>query len=711
MGWLAQDPVIIRYAPDTIVVDSFPSDSLLPVNKAVIVISPDSIDAIVEYGSVDSNYLDNETRRVHLYGNAYVRYKDLSLKADYIVVDLDSSIATATGMPDSMGVLSGIPEFNMAEESFTAEKIRYNFKSRKGFIYNVLTEEGDLLIHGERTKFVAATNEPGRPDDILYNEGALITSCDHPEPHFGIRASKVKTIPDKLAVVGSSNLEIFGIPTPLWLPFGFYPVSETRTAGLIFPRDYERSPQQGFGLKEFGYYFPIKDWADLKLTGDLYFNGTWGIRVATNYVRKYKFRGSVQLGYSNRVVEPRNTYQTTKDKSYSIVINHNQDPKAHPYQNLGGTVNIKTNDYESLNFNDAASVLTTTYSSNFNYSRTFPNKPYSLTAGFNHSQNTESHVVTITAPELNFRLNRIYPFKSKRPGPEQWYEKIAFTYSGQGRSQVVGTDTTLFEQETWDNAQWGAQHKATVNTNFTALKYFNFTPSIDYGETWFFKTRGRAFRFDPDDTDFVVNDTIYFPDSSGYFIQPDTINFGVVEDSLAQGFQAFRSMSASINMNTQIFGTLQFKKGWLRGIRHVIKPNIGFSYAPAAPGNYFQQERFSVAFPDSTKKFSRFDNLLFGVRPIDEDRALINFSFTNLFEAKYFSRRDSTEKKLKLFDNISVSGNYNMAAEYNQWSPINISGNTRFFKGCHYSDRWCFLFLLCAQGKRHAGHTFLFADK
>ena len=234
-GWLsAQDTIPLRIRLDTFQLDTFEFDSLNNQNRISITVSKDSIDAPVEYGSVDSNYLDNETRRVYLYGEAFVKYKDLSLTADYIVVDLDSSIAYASGLPDSLGEIAGKPVFTMGEESFPSDVIRYNFKTRKGFIYNAIAEEGDLLIRGNKTKFVAATSEPGRADDVLYNEGALITSCTHPEPHYGIRAKKVKTIPDKVAVVGASRLELFGVPTPIMLPFGFYPVSETRAAGVRF---------------------------------------------------------------------------------------------------------------------------------------------------------------------------------------------------------------------------------------------------------------------------------------------------------------------------------------------------------------------------------------------------------------------------------------------------------------------------------------------
>ena len=674
--------------PKEVFSDSLLQDSLtVPMpnrdSKAAIVMSPDSLDDVVEYGSVDSNYLDNREHKVHLFGDAYVRYKDLSLKAAYIVVDLDSSIATAQGLPDSLGNMAGFPEFEMGDEAFTAKMMRYNFTKRKGIIYDALTQEGDLHIHGERTKFLAADPDAGDDDDdILYAYRSLITTCDHPNPHFGIRASKVKTVPDKVAVIGSSNLELFGVPTPLWLPFGFYPVSETRTAGLILPRDYERSEQWGLGLRDIGYYFPLGDWADVRLLGDIYFNGTWGAGIVTNYAQKYKFKGNVALRYSKRVSEIPGDYRNQVQKSFSLRLTHSQDAKANPYQTLGGSINIQSNNFEALNYNDAQSALTNTYSSNFNYSRTFPGKPYALTAAFNHSQNTQSHVVTINAPELNFRLNRIYPFKStRRPGPDKWYEKIAFQYAGNTTAQIITTDTTLFDSDTWKNMQYGAQHRANASMNINVLKYFNLTPSIDYTETWFFKTQDNEFRFDPDDMDFVKDDTIYYPDGMDYIIVKDTLSNGEVVSTLKPGFEAFRRISGSVNMNTQVFSTLQFKKGWLRGVRYVMKPSIGFNFSPASPNAYYQDVQVNVLYPDSTNSFSRFDNLLYSVRPTTVGNANISYSITNIFQAKYFSKKDSTEKKLKLFDNISVGGTYNIEAEYNKFSPLAISGNTRLFKG------------------------------
>jgi hypothetical protein len=700
-GAWAQNPLAEKYLRDSTYLARVQADSLardsaaqeiglsadsLDYDTTVINIqmSPDSLDAEVTYGSVDSNYFDNANHRVYLYGDAYVKYKDLEIKADFIIVDLDSSIATAEGLIDSSGQLAGNPEFTMSgQKPFSAKKMRYNFRTRKGYILEILTQQTDLYIHGARTKFIAQ-GDTVYNEDVLYQESALITTCDAPHPHFGIRASKIKTIPDKLAVIGTSNLELFGVPTPLILPFGFYPVSNTRRAGLIFPRDYEQSPAQGFGLRDLGYYFPIGERMDIKLLTDVYFNGTWGVGTITNYVKKYKYRGNVELRYSSRVSEPADDYRKIKQNSFAVNITHAQDPKANPNQTLGGSIRIQSNDYQSLNYNDAQSALENIYSSNFNYSRTFPGKPYSLTASFNHSQNTRSHLVTINAPDINFRLNRIYPFKRKiATGGERWYEKIAVTYNNNTKSFLQATDTTLFEKETWDDFKYGMQHKATANASFSLLKYFNFTPSINYGETWFFQTREREFEFDPDNPEYVRQDTVYFPDSSGYYILQDTVNFGKLDSRLKQGFTPYRELSVGVSMNTQIFGTLQFKKGWLRGIRHVMKPSVGFSYTPKSPTSYFQPSQWSVQYPDSLRLYSRYENLLFGARPIEHQQSNINFSITNLFEAKYFSKRDTTTKKLKLFDNINVAGSYNMALneDQNPWSPFVVSGTTRFFKG------------------------------
>ncbi len=674
-------PVPAEMLPDS---TGMPADSLPAFSGTdVLPISKDALDAEVEYQAEDTIIMDYQNRIAYLYGNAEVKYTQLTLTADFIRIHLDSSIATATGLPDSSGNIVGDPVFKDGEESFVAKKMRYNFKTRKGMVYDVVAEQGDLYVLGDRTKIVSTRDSTER-EDVIYNDGAIITTCNHPEPHYGIRARKIKTVPNKVAVVGPSNLEIMGVPTPLWLPFGFYPVTPPNKAGpgLIFPSDYEYSDRWGFGLREVGYYIPIREWADLRLTGDIYFNGSWGLNANMRYVKKYKFRGSVRLGFSSRITEQANSYLRDKVNSFTIQVSHNQDNKAHPYQRIGGSINIQSNNYQALNNNFAPDVLTNSFSSNFSYSRTFQDKPYSLNVGFSHSQNTRSNRVTINFPTVDFRLNRIYPFKSgKRVGKERWYEKIAYQYQGNAKTTFFATDSTIFSQMTLDDAQYGVQHRMSTDFNFDLFKYIHVTPSMNYQETWFFKTVDREFEFDPNDEDFVVLDTIQDP-PFGEIINQDTINYGRTRDRYVGGFVPFRSFSAAISVNTQLFATKTWSKGWLRGIRHIIKPSISYNYSPRNySDNYFRSVQTDIRDPLERDTFSIFQGGIYSASLQQVERQSISFSFNNIFEAKLWNKRDSTEKKLKLFDNIYVNGDYNFAADSFQFSRIGIRGTTRLFKG------------------------------
>lgn len=663
---------------------TFP-DSLTGQNTSLTYkVSPDSLDAKVDYSANDSMRFDNTRSEWHLYGDASVKYLTLTLMADYIVFNLDSNIALAQGFPDSLGRLSGFPEFSDAGQAFTARKLRYNFKTQKGIIYDARTEQGELIIHGARTKYVGGKDsDSAQVDDHIYNTGALITNCDAEIPHWGIRSSKIKTIPNKLAVIGASHVEIRGVPTPLWLPFGFFPMSPSRRSGLIFPKDYEYSDTWGFGLRDLGYYIPISEHMDAKVLGDIYFNGSWGLSVLSSYRKRYAYNGTINLGFSNRRNEIPGELDIQSQKSFSIRVSHNQDAKAHPYRRLGGSINIQTNDYQSINQNDANSVLTSLYTSNFSWSRTFPGKPYSLSMSLSHSQNTRTKEITIDAPNLDFRINRIYPFKNQnRVGKEKWFEKVGFQYSGNARSKFLTTDSTIFSSQMWQDALYGVQHRANADLNFSALKYFNFTPSVNYEEIWFFKTMEREFIFDP------LKDIVYdtFIDPNGIpIIVPDTISFGKVDPHIVSGFTPFRRFSSGISMNTQIFGMMKFRKGWLRGIRHVIKPGVSFSFTPDLFDQFRDSVQTDIRRPDPAgfQDYSILDRGVYSASFSRGDQMALGYSFNNIFEAKYFSRKDSTEKKLKLFDNIVVSGNYNFRAvgDSLHFSPMNINGTTRFFKG------------------------------
>ncbi|MEL6926153.1 MAG: putative LPS assembly protein LptD, partial [Bacteroidota bacterium] len=386
-------------------------------------------------------------------------------------------------------------------------------------------------------------------------------------------------------MVGPSNLEIAGVPTPLWLPFGFFPTNQkTRNKGLIFPKDYEYSDQWGFGLRNIGWYQPINDYMDLTLTGDIYFNGTWGLQAATRFRKRYKYNGSFSIGYSHRIQEVLSTMTVEENgeqvikkfleraptRSWAIRGSLNQASQAHPTINIGGSVNIQTNNYSSLNRNDAQSVLQQSYSSNFSFRKSFPGKPFSLSAAMSHSQNVQTGRIRIKLPNIDFQTQSFFPFKRKTRPPgqkEQWYEQISMRYKFNAQNEFNTVDTLLFTRQTLRDAQFGAQHDVDLSASFRVLKYFNFSPSADYRETWYFKTQ--RFNF----IDEAVVDTVAFtnPDGSLIRVELDTTAIGRLDTVTTFEFQPIREYSLSASLGTQIFSTLQFKKndGWFRGLRHV----------------------------------------------------------------------------------------------------------------------------------------------
>ncbi len=640
-----------------------------------VLFSKDSLDAPVEYDARDSMLLDIKEQKIHLYGQAIVKYTTITLKADYIVFDWKTSIVTAEGLPDSTGRLAGFPEFTEGEQSFNAKRLRYNFQTRKGMVYDVTTQQNDIIIHGERSKFVSGVkaDSTSEAEDIIYSKNGLFTTCTAEHPHFGIRTNKMKIIPEKSVVVGPSHLEIAGVPTPLWLPFGFFPIPSGKQTGLLFPNDYEYSDQWGFGLRDVGWYFPVSEHLNLQVRGDIYLKGTWGLNVAADYRKRYKYTGNLRLNYDSRRSED-NEGRINRVNSFGINWSHNQDRAAHPNRTFGGSVNIQTNNNQQRRLNDAQSVLQTQLQSNLAYNQNFPGKPFSLSASFNHSQNALTREMTISFPNIQFLTQALYPFKRKeRIGKERWYETVILRYTGEASNRFVTTDTTLFTQQTLQNARFGVRHNADAGTSFKLLKYFNLNPGVRYGETWYLNTIRRDFI--PD----LVIDTIFDQGVERY----DTIRLGRIEQSRESGFSPFRTFTASLSLTTQIFGTLRFKSGYLRGLRHVIKPNISLNYAPNYLNprlGYFPSVQDSID-AERMRMYSIFEEGIYGGPPQSDRQMGVSWSLNNIFEAKFRGKKDTVDRKVKLFDNLVVGGFYNFAADSLKWSPINASGTARFFQG------------------------------
>lgn len=631
----------------------------------------DALEEEVRYEAVDSSWVDAENERIHLYGGAKVEYQKLQIKADSIVLDFKNNILEGYYLKPAKKVKAKEKAtFTDGENNFTFENIRYNFKSKKGMVNQAITQQGEFNLVGSKTKYISGgTDTTGTSlDDRIYNEDAIITTCNHYPPHFGIRTNKLKMVPNKLAVLSVAQIEIASVPTPLFLPFGFFPLTKGKSSGLIFPSSYEYNAQLGLGLREIGYYWPINNFVDLRVTGDIYTRGSHGLRINTNYKKRYGFTGNILLGYSNNIQESDRDGSKQSNKSFNINISHRQDSKAHPYRNIGGSINIQTNRYDQRVYENPNAALTGTYSSNFSFSHDMPGTPFRFNAELRHSQNTQTRVMDITLPNMTLRMNTIFPFKRKNITKERWTDNIALSYSSEFRNFVKTTDTTLFTTQTLNNIQTGLQQKASVSTNFRMAKYLNVSPAINYDETWLLKKY--KLTFDPDSV--IYKDTITF----------DTLRFKAPTESFVNDFGAFRNFNASLSVNTQIFGTKKWSKGWLRGVRHTMKPSLSFIYKPGNKENYEAMVDTDTR-PDFNlqKIYSIYSNSPFGTLTGTEEQMGISYNITNIFEAKYWSKKDTIEKNTKLFNNINVNGSYNFVADSLKWSNVNITGNTVVLKG------------------------------
>lgn len=642
--------------------------------------SKDSLQGPVNYSAKDSMIYDLVNKKVYLYGNAKVSYQTYNIEAAYIVLDMANSIATAEGVVDSTGRERGRPKFTDAEQTFESTKIVYNFKTGKGKVYETTTQQLDGYFVSESTKFVRGTG--GDDDTAIYSENCLFTTCDRKHAHFGIRGTRAKIVPNRVIVLGPSYLEIMGLPTPIVLPFAFFPIKkqEDRGSGFIFSTNLEFSQAFGPGIRGIGYYWALSDYVDLAVTTDLYMRGSFRVNAVANYNKRYNYKGSFALGYSRLKFDGIPNNEIKQD--FNLRWEYTQDNKAHPSRTFNASVNFGTSDFYRNTTNAASQVLQGQFNSNISYTKRFIGTPFTLALSASHTQSVQTRIMTITAPKVDLRMNQIFPFKRKNAvGSQRWYEKIALGYNMNFQNKASIVDSVLFGQNGFqkllDTMEYQIVHKPTVTMNFKLFNLINIQPNIQYSEYWFFQSLDRSF----DSTNVVNQIPIYDADGNQIGNREET-TYGTVNTEKNRGFFAVRDLSAGVNMNTQVFAFNQFSMGRLHRMMAMFRPEMGFKWRPDYQDDfwgYYNNILTDTRYPDRYTNYKRFSYV-----PSGGKSALITYGLSGRVEGKWRKNTvDTTGEKYQniiLINNWNIGGDYNMAVDSFRWSTVNMGANTLILK-------------------------------
>ncbi len=632
--------------------DSLAVDSVAPARPSRIRRVKVDLDNVVDLKATDSMIMKGNND-VYLYGKGIVTYGDIKLDADQITMMMDSSIVYAVGTPDSVGELKGTPIFTDKSGEYVSKTMRYNFKTERGLITDVVTEQGEGYLTGGVTKKV---------DDYYFLKDGKYTTCDHHDnPHFYLQLTKSKMRPKKDVVTGPAYMVLAGLPLPIAVPFGYFPFSDKYSSGVIFPTfgsDYQR----GYYLSDGGYYFAISDNMDLALRGEIYTKGSWGISAQSNYVKRYKYSGNFNLSYLKTIYGEKGSPDYSAQTNFQILWSHSQDSKANPNMSLSASVNFTTSGYSR---NDMSSYYSNSFtentkSSTINMTYRFPQSKWSISTTANVSQRTQDSTLTVSFPNFTLTMSQTYPFKRKRAvGDEKWYEKIKLSYSGQFQNSLTAQQDEFFKKSLIKDWRNGMKHTVPISATFNMFKYINITPNISLTDRMYTNKVRR--QWDPNAAAEVC-DTTY----SLYNVW---------------------DFSASMSMDTKIYGFFQpmaFLGDKVKMIRHVITPSVSFSASPDFSSNFFgYYGTYQKTLPNGetqTQKYSMFPNSLYGV-PGQGRNGSVSVSIANNVEMKVKSDNDSIgEKKISLIENFTVSQSYNFAADSLNWSNINTSLMLRLVK-------------------------------
>lgn len=631
-------------AADRLIADSLITDSLAADTAKAQPRKP-GIDSPVEYAAQDSIVYDANTGFATLYGKANVKYQDMTLDAAKITMCLDSSLVHAVGLRDTAGVYTEKAVYKQGGDEYQSETMSFNFKTKKGFISNVNTTQGNGYLQSSESK---------RTDDgTLYLRHAKYTTCDAKHPHFYLKLSRGKVRPGKETIFGPAYLVVEDVPLPLAVPYGFFPISKKYSSGFVMP-SYGDETSRGFYLRDGGYYWAVNDYFDLKALGEIYTKGSWGASLESNYNKRYRFRGNVYFSFLRTVEGEKNMPDYSVTKSLKIQWTHTKDAKANPNTSFSARVNFASENYERKNLESMYNPLSYTQStrtSAVSFSKNFPDIGLSISASGNLTQNVRDSSIAVTLPDLSISLSRFYPFRRKRQvGKERWYEKISVSYTGQLSNSITTKESQLFKSNLIKDWRNGMTHRVPIDATFQLFKYINISPSISFRDIMYAQRINRSWDAEKQQE---LRDTTY-------------------------GFYNLYDWNLGVSANTTLYGmykpVLRLFHGKVIAIRHVFKPSVSFSYAPdftAARYGYTKTyDRIDQNGTVTPVKYSPYSSGLYGY-PSGTKQGLVTMSVSNNLEMKVKSDRDSTgEKKISLIDELSGTLSYNLAAKERPWSDL-----------------------------------------
>lgn len=618
------------------------------------------IDAPVDYECTDSLVYDAETRLVHLYGKAQVKYMDMTLNAAKITMNMDSSMVRASGERDTAGILQDKPVYSQGSDNYHSELMAFNFKTKKGYITNVETTQGDGFMQSQHSKRAA--------DGTLYLEHAKYTTCDAKHPHFYVALSRAKVRPGKESVFGPAYLVVADVPLPLAVPYGFLPFNKKYSSGFIMP-SYGDETSRGFYLRDGGYYFAINDYMDVKALGEIYTKGSWGLSAETNYRKRYRYNGNFYISFLRTVDGEKNMPDYAVTKSLKVQWTHSKDAKASPNTTFSARVNFASENYERSNLESMYNPLAYTQStraSSVSFSHTFPSIGLNIAGSTNLTQSLRDSSVSMTLPDLSISLNRFYPFRRKhQAGKERWYEKISMSYTGSLSNSINTKEDKLFKSNLVKDWRNGMQHRIPIDATFQVFKYINISPQFSLRDIMY---TNRVMRSWDETTQKEVADTTY-------------------------GFYNLYDWSLGVSANTTLYG---FYKPWRKlfgdkiiAVRHVFKPSVSFSYAPDFTSSHYGYQRTYVKTDAngevSTVTYSPYSGGIYSY-PSGTKQGMITMSVSNNVEMKVKSDRDTTgERKISIIDELYGALSYNMAAETRPWSNLNTRIRLKLTKNYTFS--------------------------